>query len=137
MMITLNLQFFGGRGGAGGKRSGSNSRLAEVNRDEKVQALLTAANKIWQSGQTYGENEEETFEIGYETDEYYNIYQTSDGKRFDDSRVQRMVEGQDSGKYHAWNNQGELMTTTSATKAAAFAWGTPRKLGYKKYKSRS
>ena len=109
-------------------------RQAEVNKDEKVQALLAAANKNWQSGQVYGENDEETFTIGYKTDEYYNIYQTSNGKVFDSSRVQRRVEGEDSGKYHAWNDDGRLLVTSSAAKAAAFAWGTPRKLGYKKYK---
>lgn len=127
----------GGRGSFGGnKTSGSsrNRRIAEANGDEKVQALLTAANKIWQSGQVYGENEEETFEIGYETDEHYNIYQTSNGQRFDASRVQRMVEGEDSVKYHAFNDDGEVLVTNSAAKAAKWAWRTPKSLGYKKYK---
>ena len=106
----------------------------DVDKDKKVLAVLDAANKNWQSGQAYGENSEEIFSVGYTVDKYYNIYQTSDGKVFDDSKVQRMVEGEDSGKYHAWNSDGDLITTTSAAKAAAFAWGTPRKYGCKKQK---
>ena len=134
-MIALNLQLFGGRGGSGGKRTGSNSRIAEVKKDAKVKAVLEAAKKNWPEGD-YAWDQEPDYpvNIGYEIDEYYNIYQTSQGQVYDGSRVQRMVEGQDSGKYRAWNGNEEMIVTSSAAKAAKHAWGTPKSAGYKKVK---
>lgn len=107
------------------------TREQEVLNDDKVQNLLNTAKSSWGEG-VFKDSDGEEFEIGYETDKYYNIYQTSDGQRFDESRVQRMVEGQDSGKYRAWNNQGQLLVTSSARAAVKHAWGTPKEAGLKR-----
>ncbi len=107
------------------------TRKQKVLNDDKVQNLLNTAKGSWGEG-VFKDSDGEKFEIGYETDEYYNIYQTSDGQRVDESRVQRMVEGMDSGKYHAWNNQGRLLITSSAKAAVKHAWGTPKEAGLKR-----
>lgn len=107
------------------------TRKQKVLNDDKVQNLLNTAKDSWGEG-VFKDSDGEEFEIGYETDEYYNIYQTSDGQRVDESRVQRMVEGMDSGKYHAWNNQGRLLITSSAKAAVKHAWGTPKEAGLKR-----
>lgn len=107
------------------------TREQKVLNDDKVQNLLNTAKSSWGEG-VFKDPDGEEFEIGYETDKYYNIYQTSDGQRVDESRVQRMVEGMDSGKYHAWNNQGQLLITSSAKAAVKHAWGTPKEAGLKR-----
>lgn len=129
-MLKIKLQFFGGRGGGGGKGSGGGGAAGEAARASAIQN-----NQSFPAGNY--EYEGDTYKIGYTKPNRTNeIYQTVDGHVTGNSHVQVMVEGQDSGKYRAYNESGSVKVTGSAKVASKWAFGTPKDQGFKRKKSR-
>ena len=117
-MLEISTQYFGGRGGGGGSAGKENSILK---------------NSVFPAG-TYVSGDGDEFQIGYTTESGHNIYQTSDGRVVSDAHVQVMVEGEDKGKYRAYNEDGRLKTTGSAEEASKWAFGSPSDCDLKKKK---
>lgn len=135
-MIYVGLQFFGGRGSGGGKRSGGGRAGGGGGGGatrESTQVSAIRSNKVFPAG-TY-EYEGETYNISYtKPNETNEIHQTVDGRVVSTGRVQVMVEGQDRGKYRAFNESGSAKVTGSAEAASKWAFGTPKDQGFKRKK---
>lgn len=134
-MIKLNLQFFGGRGGAGGKRSESNTTYREIVSKTKsgaavvkvgdaMRAIKASAEKVAPSGDYVGRDGSE-YSIDYKRtrDEGGNptIAQTVDGHEYG-GYVTRLSEKE----YLGSNDVGEEIYTRSYDKAAKHAFKLPR-----------
>lgn len=99
-----------------------------------IQEALKQANVVFPKGSWYNNDPVyggDDVKIGYTVGDTYEVYQTVDGHPIG-GYVQFMVEGQDVGKYRAYNSDGDLKITKSAKSAAQFAWSDLRKEGWKK-----
>lgn len=131
-MLELGLQWFGGRGSGGGKGSGGGGGGGGA-AGEAARVSAVQNNKSFPAGEY--EYEGETYKVDYtRPNEANEIHQTIDGQVMSNGRVQVMVEGQDNGKYRAFNENGSVKVTGSAEAAAKWAFGTPSDQGLKRKK---
>lgn len=105
------------------KQIARNKKEADERNNESsniVNGKNLISNSTWKPGY-YKDDGGDMYEISYEK-RGNKIYQLSNGKGFDGSYIEIK-----SGKYDAYNSDGDfVLSTTSAAKATKAAWKTPK-----------
>lgn len=135
--MIMNLQYFGGRGGAGGKRSESNTTYREaisktkvgaasIKTGDAIRTIKASAEKVALSG-TYVQDGEE-YDISYTRSRAYGgvptLQQNVDGHPYGGHIILNQTAG--SKTYTAVNENDERRETNSLNAASNWAFKLPR-----------